>query len=350
MEKFIELEDGFSLLIRGLVVGDDKDIVFYGKDLQTLHLSSPAHSKCTVTAAAAEDKRDNNNNNCDDDDKNSKPRILDENRVCGYFHFFNLKSYLTDIWNSFAATEIKIIKQLELDFYRQDYFINDVKCTCLETYLDFIHRACTRDWKCINKTDHGYNTSNTSTTNGIASTNRRWFINKCSDDDDNGGTGGAGDTVKQYQLNILHQHTDTLMLMLSTQSSFAYIFEFMQKCYPDMMVVQSRNSLASRPQIRLYSSPSIMDGYMDCFVSAGSNMSTMTAVTENKRTGMSSSSSGVGTHNNRRMEINLHRDLFDTAKECIVEELYCNLNIDLDNLCGQKNESLGVLSLVTSKI
>jgi hypothetical protein len=229
MEKWIEIEDGFLLSIEGKIIGDDQDIIFY-------------EFPCNI-----EEQEINNNS-----------AIINSD---GYFQFFYVREYLEEIWNSYQQNENNIIKQLEIDFYRQDYFINDQQCCNLDDYFKFVGTF--------------YSCSSSSSS--------RWRQRQQQKKNQQ--------QQQKYQIDILKQYQDILILMLSTQSSFAYIFETLQNYYPELYLVSSNNN--SRPQIRIY---------------------------QNK------------INNNVKIEMRLYRHLLKLETEKIVKKLCCNLIIDFSNI------------------
>lgn len=274
-EKFIDIDDEYVLLVQGTVIGEDNDIIFY--DMPGI---STFNSELFMFKSSLYDGSTTSN-------------------VGGYFHIFDLKKYLQDIWNSFKQTELGIIRQLELDYHRQEYFINGVSCPSIVKYFEFIN-----------------NLGDVGSPSGCGG---RWqIVDKGDKDGDHG----------WHQINILHQYRDILVLMLSTQSSFAYIIEVLQKYYPQLEIIQPRaavlsssssRAVAGRPQICVYTRG--LEG----------------------GEGRENREARKGIH----MEINLWRELFDMKTETTVGKLYCNLYINFDalNLPNlQDTPPLGILS------
>jgi hypothetical protein len=219
-QKWIEVESGFLLLIKGIIFGEDQDIIFYD-------LSDVLIDETIVTVTMVTD---------------------------GYFQFSCLKNYLEKIYNSYKREETNIIKQFQIDFHRQDYFINDQRCTSIDNYFDFVN----------------------SIASPILPTSlaKRWVKSEKS---------------KEYQVDIVKQHFDVLILMLSTQASFAHIVESFSNYYPGLHLVNS--------------------GDKPCVMIRGLNGKCV-------------------------MEMRLHRYLFNLETEKNIKELYCSIHIDFSNLCA----------------
>jgi hypothetical protein len=183
--KWLEIEDDFLLFLQGEIIGEDQDIVFY-----------------EISGATKFINRGN--------------KVKIDNRVNGFFQFFYQQDYLEEIYNSYQGykgyrdnreklwvkevEEQKILRQIELDFPRQDYFINDQHCSSFNDYIYFCQNfSCSK-----------------------------------------------------------------VVKMLSTQASFAYIIETMMKYYSNFHLVSNHFSsdhfsdsginYSTRPQIKLFSS------------------------------------------------------------------------------------------------
>lgn len=151
----------------------------------------------------------------------------------GYYHFFNIADYLNDIWNSYNRSEVKLFHQLEIDFDRQGYFINDEECFNIQQLVNFLNGlannlttkdSTSKDYEMIGFDDICKNKQDNNKT-----------INKYSIDDS-----------RRIQINILNKELDVLIALLSTQASFAMPYEFLLKMFVNnnndgKLLIQSRS-------------------------------------------------------------------------------------------------------------
>lgn len=159
--------DDYVLLSSAILFGEDEDI------LQIL--DAPVITSCILCVQ-------------------SIPSEMLHNNKQGNFHVFDFSEYLNDIWTSFHQSSNKVIRQLQLDFKRQKYHVNDERCIDLPEYLKLINSINTID-----------------TTNN----KRSWNM----------------DADGNIQVGVNPLDADLLLMMLSSQAVFAYTYEYLYKIF-----------------------------------------------------------------------------------------------------------------------
>lgn len=204
MFKIFEVGDDYLLPVMGKIIGKDKDIIFY--DIEAM--SSLSLHRANFTQLPTYSTNDSTN------------------RCEGYFETFCFQEYWRDIWKSYRSSEQNVLSQLELDFARQHYVVDNFLCSSLKDYAQNAQVIQ------ANQTNNLGNIDNVG----------RWTFDK----ENNGNIG-------KLELDICaNKNLDLRILMCGTQAAFGLLLEVLARRYPNTAMLSS-DMADGGPQIRLTS-------------------------------------------------------------------------------------------------
>lgn len=199
MFKIFEVGDDYLLPVMGEIIGEDQDIIFY--DIEAMSSLS-----CQLAQLP------NFSNSCND--------------AAGYFETFCPREYWKDIWKSYRSSEQNVLSQLELDFARQHYVVDNFLCSSLKDYVQNAQ---------ISQTGHN-------TTGKFG----RWAFDK--------------EKFGKLELDICgDKNLGLRILMCSTQAAFGLLLEVLARRYPNTAMLSSIDG-GGGPQIRLFTGNSHTGG------------------------------------------------------------------------------------------